>query len=315
MKNLRRAAQRALGLGAQTVRAEADARPLEVLLSKAVIVRFSGGLANQMLCYRLLRFLADLKSASAIIDATSYERTNATNRNFQMLHYPLRYDLLFFSPDVARGLSQHNRISYFIGRPSGKMNEEELIEQLKGERVVVGDLWLSLRLRASIDAAARSNGALDDLTLDPQTHLTQAAKELLGRISATTDAVAIHVRRGDYATHDGNLLLTSDYYNSAISRAESALGAPEFFVFSDDMDWCKENLRANSRLTLVDLHDEREAYKDLYLASQCRHFILSNESTFSHQIVQLSTPARNRLVITSGPADFARNQPPATGRI
>ena len=81
------------------------------------------------------------------------------------------------------------------------------------------------------------------------------------------------------------------------------------------MDWCKENLRANSRLTLVDLHDEREAYKDLYLASQCRHFILSNESTFSHQIVQLSTPARNRLVITSGPADFARNQPPATGRI
>jgi hypothetical protein len=219
--------------------------------------------------------------------------------------------MLVFSSDVARGIAQHNRLVYFTGRPSDQAADDALIEQLKKEPIVVGDLWLSLRLRAAIDAAARTNGALDDLTLDPDKHLSQQARALLDRVRRMTNAVAIHVRRGDYATHDGNLLLSSDYYNAAISRAKATLGDPEFLVFSDDMSWCRENLTGSSRLTFVDIHDEREAYKDLYLASQCRHFILSNESTFSHQIVQLNTPAADRVVITSGPGDFVRNQPPA----
>ena len=87
------------------------------------------------------------------------------------------------------------------------------------------------------------------------------------------------------------------------------LPEPAFFVFSDEPAWCRKNLVASAPLHHADWNTDSTGYRDLFLASQCRHFILSNESTFSHQIVQLSPGHPDRIVITSMISDILRGEP------
>lgn len=91
----------------------------------------------------------------------------------------------------------------------------------------------------------------------------------------------IHVRRGDYlnpgtAAYHGNLghaSLTEGYYKTAIEYMDEKVNYFNPVVFSDDPAWCKQNLPFPVITGFS--HDE-----DLYLMSQCRHGIGAN-STFS----------------------------------
>jgi hypothetical protein len=64
----------------------------------------------------------------------------------------------------------------------------------------------------------------------------------------------------------------------------STVANPHFFVFSDQMAITKEllgPLLSQSSVTYVEHNDaELMAYADLWLMSQCQHFIIAN-STFS----------------------------------
>jgi colanic acid/amylovoran biosynthesis glycosyltransferase len=281
-------------------------------LGNATIVRISGGLANQMLCYKVGRFVAALKKSKLIIDASQYDPVSARReRSFQLDKYDLVYDAMIFSERTMSEIRGNNLVAYFPKEmldDKSPRGHERILQYITDNDIVYCDLWLGLRLRADADSHAESSQVLDELTLNPSTRLDDADLGILQSVRSAPNAVAIHVRRGDFATHDGNLLLTSNYYNQSIRRLEDELTGVSFFVFSDDIAWCKDNLKARQDIHFVDFHDDESGYKDMYLASQCRHFILSNESTFSHQIVQLNNRPTGRMVITSSKADLVRNQ-------
>jgi Glycosyl transferase family 11 len=290
----------------------------DIRLQNSVIVRFSGGLANQMICYKLGRYVADLKKSSFVIDANLYEGDITSNRNFQLNKYDIRYDVLISSERTMRDIKATNAITFITKEslPLPSPSEEQkahVIDFLQKNDIIYCDFWLAMCLRAEMDEHAEAHGILDDLRLDPSRSLNERDLACLEKIRNAAESVAIHVRRGDFATHDGNLLLAPTYYNRSIGAFESRLERPVFFVFSDDIEWCRKNLRATGEMHFVDWTDERQSFKDMFLASSCRHFILSNESTFSHQIVQLSVPHSGRIVMTSGPQDLARNAAQAVG--
>jgi len=52
------------------------------------------------------------------------------------------------------------------------------------------------------------------------------------------------------------------------------------YVFSDDPDWVRENLKFDAPTTYVVHNVGRRNYQDLPLMAACRHFIIAN-STFS----------------------------------
>ena len=54
----------------------------------------------------------------------------------------------------------------------------------------------------------------------------------------------------------------------------------KYFVFSDDIVWCKENLNILSNAHYIDWNNNDESWIDMYLMSQCKHNIIAN-STFS----------------------------------
>jgi hypothetical protein len=53
---------------------------------------------------------------------------------------------------------------------------------------------------------------------------------------------------------------------------------PHFFIFSDDMAWCRENLNFSYPVTFVSHPDPVENYLDMYLMSKCCHHIIANSS-------------------------------------
>jgi hypothetical protein len=95
-------------------------------------------------------------------------------------------------------------------------------------------------------------------------------------------AVSVHVRRGDYLTTERALhgVCSAEYYERAIARMRSRVSGAKFFVFSDDLAWCREHFKEPD-MTVVDMPSSaREPALDLYLMSRCSHHVISN-STYS----------------------------------
>jgi hypothetical protein len=103
--------------------------------------------------------------------------------------------------------------------------------------------------------------------------------ETMEQIRACKVAVSLHVRRGDYTTiYGGRDALPVTYYQNAIEEIHRALPKPTFFVFSDDIVFCRENLPAGPRYIFVDHNSQTEAHEDLRLMSSCQHHIMANSS-------------------------------------
>ena len=96
------------------------------------------------------------------------------------------------------------------------------------------------------------------------------------------NAVSLHIRRGDYVSNSQNLsiygLYSLEYYKAAIQYISSKVFNPHFYVFSDDIDWVRLNLRINFPTLYVDHNTGIESYNDMRLMSLCKHNIIANSS-------------------------------------
>jgi hypothetical protein len=100
---------------------------------------------------------------------------------------------------------------------------------------------------------------------------------LLARI-AELEAVAVHVRRGDYLTHPDFRLLDADYYAQAAEVLRARVNAPCFVVFSDDPEWARANLRLPELVIWSFDHGRHSALQDFRMMKACKHFITANSS-------------------------------------
>lgn len=123
-------------------------------------------------------------------------------------------------------------------------------------------------------------------------------KEVLNNINST-NAVCVHIRRGDYLnSHFSKFLKVCDYnyYKKAMDYMSSKLEKPTFYIFSNshkDHEWIKQNYKFGYDTVNVDL--DNPDYEELRLMSACKHFILSN-STFSWW-AQFLSKNKNKCVV------------------
>ena len=82
------------------------------------------------------------------------------------------------------------------------------------------------------------------------------------------DLVSVHIRRGDYV---GNKFY-HDNSGHYINQAKKEFIGKKFIVFSDDINWCKDN-------NIGDYYAEGNShYTDLYQMSECSGSIIANSS-------------------------------------
>jgi hypothetical protein len=108
------------------------------------------------------------------------------------------------------------------------------------------------------------------------------AQRLLEQIRDST-AIAVHVRRGDYVhnlrTAAAHNICDLNYYQTAIYLLREEVRDARFFVFSDDISWCRRNLdMCGSDVVFVETSELAVLHIDLELMKNCRHFVVANSS-------------------------------------
>jgi len=113
-------------------------------------------------------------------------------------------------------------------------------------------------------------------------HSLQPRNLALSQQMAACTAVSLHVRRGDYVsdakTHSNHGLCSLDYYSDAVAYIAGRLTAPCFFIFSDDIDWCREHLNLDFPVIYIDHNKGADSHLDMQLMSLCDHHIIANSS-------------------------------------
>lgn len=98
-----------------------------------------------------------------------------------------------------------------------------------------------------------------------------------------TNSVCVSIRRGDYESNnrirDLHRVCDDKYFNKAIQLMMEYLDHPNFFLFSDDIEWARENIHIKGAKVYSERGDD-PTWEKLRLMSTCKHFIISN-STFS----------------------------------
>ena len=86
-----------------------------------------------------------------------------------------------------------------------------------------------------------------------------------------------------------------EYYHAAIQYIAERVEQPDFFIFSDDVAWVKDNLKMKFPCHYVDHNHGAESYNDMRLMSMCQYHIIAN-SSFSWWGAWLN-PSTKKIVI------------------
>ena len=118
---------------------------------------------------------------------------------------------------------------------------------------------------------------------------------MISRITSC-NSVGIHVRRGDYKNApEFNGICTHDYYKKAIASVVSDGDKHTFFVFSNDIAWCRDNMPkmvGGHDIVFVDGNRGADSCWDMFLMTFCKELIIAN-STFSWWGAFLNPYAKN----------------------
>jgi hypothetical protein len=258
-------------------------------VSKRLIAQIKGGIGNQLFCYASARRLALANNAELVIDAISGFSTDHL--------YKRQYSLDIFHIDAPKAnlwqrMEPFGRLRRGIKRRLNKMLPLSRKRYIFQEGVQFDPEILSLRLQKGdtyFDGFGQSEDYFSDIESIIRNDL--AFKPPLDdqnqKVSTTiqsSNSVAIHVRWFNPGNQGSGDHVALQYYQEAISRIIAVVANPHFFVFSDQMAITKKligPLLSQYSVTYVDHNDsEKMAYADLWLMSQCQHFIIAN-STFS----------------------------------
>lgn len=270
-----------------------------------IIVTIQGGLANQMFQYA---FALSLKQhgKNVILDTSLYIENDHAHNGYE-LENVFNINENYATPSLIKPyLNKRRALSTRVGKYHFQRHLLKYYSQSTKKRFgyaknsFVYDLndayllgyWQSEKFFLPAKEQVLKAFNFDHLSLSKENKTVEKA-------IFQSHSVGIHVRRGDYVNHPQlGEICTKDYYKNAIKNIQSMVSNPIFFIFSNDITWCKEQLNISNTATYIDWNNDAESFFDLYLMSRCKHNIIAN-SSFSWWAAYLN---KNDTKITCAPS-------------
>ena len=231
-----------------------------------IISKINGGIGNQLFKYAAGRRLALKLNTEFKLDISDYE-----NDNFR------RYVLNLFNtqeniaaPEEIQSLRLFKEDTTFDYFASQKFLQEFLNCP---DNVYLDGNWESDRYFADIADVIRREFTL-------RNPLGATARHWREKILVAECSVSMHVRHGDFVYDPFwvDCVLPTEYYRDCLNLLRQRHRNFMVFVFSDNLNWCKENLKFDVPTEFVEGCDAD--VEELYLMSLCKHNVIAN-STFS----------------------------------
>jgi Glycosyl transferase family 11. len=240
-----------------------------------IVMKISGGLGNQLFQYAVGRAIAIQCQVPLKLDVSAYE-------NYK-LHNGYRLDNFNINADIAnedeifhlKGPS--NRLFRILRRLGWLKKNTYYAEKQR----TIYDASVFMQASRYLDGYWQNEQYFSEIRpvllqeLWPNQPLSIYAQAHQTKIQQT-HAVSIHVRRGDYLNHPEIGVLDIDYYKRAVDYIKEKVESPVFFIFSNDLSWCRDNF--NFVDDPIFIEDTQTEIDDLMLMCQCQHNIIANSS-------------------------------------
>lgn len=261
-----------------------------------IIAKPVGGLANQMSVYAAARALSVLRGCELKLDLSNLEKDPV--RSYELDKLNIKASIA--TPAEVKQLTGESRFR-FVNRLKKSLRKRLKIvnphtykeASLKFDPaffnlappIHISGNYLSIRYYAPIFETLRSELAIS-------LPLSAASNIWLTKVQ-TCCSVAVHVRRGDYVSNAKaqavHGVMGLEYYKKAMALMLEKMPQAEFFVFSDDPEWVRENININAVTHYVDCNNADDGYQDYWIMRHCQHHIIAN-SGFSRWAALLANP-------------------------
>ena len=240
-----------------------------------IITKIKGGLGNQLFQYAVGRAVSLHHKVPLKLDTTIFETYK--------LHNGYRLDQFAIQAETADdneiiNLKGRNNLLFSAFRKAGLVKRKSYFKEkrssyfdpsvFRNNCVYLDGYWQNelyfSDIRELLLEELLRNSSMNELIF--------AYLECIKK----NNSVSIHVRRGDYLKLKNINVLDVDYYMKAVEHIRKSVEKPTFYIFSDDLEWCKSSLAFLDDCIYVER--TQTEIDDLRLMSFCQHNIIANSS-------------------------------------
>ncbi len=278
---------------------------------RVISIRLMGGLGNQMFQYAALRTMMLKYNLKGNISLKGI--TNITHNVYCLNHFNISKEVQVINSETFKSKINYLLYGFYclflmkrkcgfkvikkvqpilnsLGMycvPDGYVN---LSNSYCNNNVMVG-YYQSLKYFDEYKDIIKDELKVTDEVLEKNKVLLKEIKN--------NNSVCIHIRRGDYVGTK-HQVCDENYYLKAAEIINKKVKNAKLYIFSDDLEWVKENIKFKDKVYYVEGNNN---YEDLRLMYSCKHFIISN-SSFSWWAQYLTD---NKKRITIAPQKWFQN--------
>jgi hypothetical protein len=242
------------------------------LKKKKVIVKLKGGLGNQLFQYAIGKFVSLKFEMPLYFDITSFNSDKL--RSFSLNVFACEFGI--YEPKMEKKYWSDLLKHAFYKTPAVLVEESLMFDPTVFERIksdtMLDGYWQSEKYFESIRVSI-----LNEITIQSN---SAAYLSFRKQIISANNAIFIHVRRGDYISNPETLKFHGvkelGYYKTALTKLRSSFNSLSIFIFSDDIEYVKNNFAWIGDYTIID--GNLKDYEELMLMSECKHAIIANSS-------------------------------------
>ncbi len=249
-----------------------------------IITRLKGGMGNQMFQYAMALNVAKRLNTELYIDLCSLldrSKGDFVYRNYDLSIFNVN-DQFIINPKILKSLSrfQSSSITKFfrnrINKNRNYVKENDFHFQsdyvLQAVDNTIFDGWFqSQKYFEDIENLIRKEFTFKQGILP-------ASLDLFHQIQST-NAICLNVRRTDFLKVDTLNTTNKTYFINGAHHLAERIEKPVFYIFSDDVKWCREHLKLDYPSYVVGHEHKGEKFGNyMQLMIACQHFIIPNSS-------------------------------------
>jgi hypothetical protein len=245
-----------------------------------IVVKLMGGMGNQMFQYALGRKLSLRNNVEMCLDLSFLN-----NRELKVIQRDYDLDIFTIEPKFK---TDDIKIDGSIKEQS--LTFQDNVSELtirKNRNYLLEGFWQCPKYFNEIQDTIKSDFTFKEKIIDESIDLYD---EIIN-----SNSVMIDIRRTDYLNTTFHGVVGSEHVNKACTEIVRYVENPKYFIFSDDIEWCRSNIKLPNSMFVENIHAGRKFGNKLQLMTSCRHFIISN-STFAWWAAWLSKN-KNKTVV------------------